>query len=232
MELNDEFEVPLPLEEVWAVFTDFAKLASLVPGAELREVDGEECKGILKVRVGPVSVSYRGTARLESLDADAHAAVLKAEGRQIRGQGTGTSLVTVTMSSFDNGTRVKLATDVSITGKLAQFDRDEVAEASARLVADFARSLESYMTSPVEEPVEGTGASEESAEASSEKIIQMPSGEEAESAEMGSAQIYPTSTEPDAKPESLIRRLTPYLTVAGVLLILRIVVYSLRRRRR
>jgi len=50
----------LPLEEVWAVFTDFAKLASLVPGAELREVDGEECKGILKVRVGPVSVSYRG----------------------------------------------------------------------------------------------------------------------------------------------------------------------------
>ena len=87
MELNDEFEVSVPVAEAWVVLTDVEKIAPCLPGIWLRQVEGDEYQGVVKVKVGPVTVSYGGSARFELLDADAHKAVLKAEGRERRGQG-------------------------------------------------------------------------------------------------------------------------------------------------
>ena len=260
MELKDEFEVSLPVAEAWAVLTDLEKFVPCVPGAELREVEGDELRGVLKVRVGPITVSYRGSARFESLDADAHRAVLKAEGREVRGQGNATAVITATLSRSAGGTRVRVATNLTASGKLAQFDRGEVAEASGKLAAEFARNLESTVLeapgAATPEPVVETPAEAEidaevasyaaelkaevvldeievevaadGAKAAAEAVSYVAGSDDA----TGGRETYLSTEEPEEERESLLKRLTPYLTVAGFLLIARIVVYSLRRRRR
>ncbi len=246
MELNDEFEVPLPVPEAWEVLTDVEKIVPCVPGAELREVEGDELRGVMKLRVGPTTVSYRGDAHVESLDADSRRIVLKAEGREVRGQGNVTAVITATLSPSAKGTRVQVATDLSLTGKLAQFDRDELAEVSGKLVAELARNLESALPARPEaatrEPVVEAEVEAEVAayEAETEAEVAADVVEAAEEASYvadsedaaGGRDAYLSADEPAEERESLLKRLTPYLTVAGFLLIARIVVYSLRRRRR
>jgi carbon monoxide dehydrogenase subunit G len=242
MELNDEFEVPLPIAEAWAVITDVEKVVPSVPGAELREVEGEELRGVMRVKVGTVTVSYRGDAHVESRDRDALKLVLRAEGREIRGQGNATAVITTTLSPSANGTTVRVATDLSVTGRLAQFDDKELGEAFTKLVAEFARNLESALAPAVEAEVEADVASykaEIDDEVASDRV---EAGREAVYEKLDSHDVardrgsyeedeWPLD-HPIAKRESLMRRLAPYLTVAGVFLIARIVVYSLRRRRR
>jgi len=235
MELNDEFEVPLPVTEAWEVLTDVEKIVPCVPGAELREVEGDELRGVMKLRVGPTTVSYRGDAHVESLDADARKIVLKAEGREIRGQGNVAAVITATLSPSAKGTLVQVATDLSFTGKLAQFDRDELAEVSGKLVAELARNLESALPAEPEAATRGPVV-----EAEIEAEVAADVVEAAEEASYvadsqdaaGGRETYLSAEEPAEERESLLKRLTPYLTVAGFLLIARIVVYSLRRRRR
>ena len=118
MNLTDEFEVPLGVAEAWTVLTDVEKIAPCLPGIWLREVAGDEYQGVVKVKAGPVTASYEGVARYLLLDADAHQAVLKAEGHEIRGQGKGTALVTATLSPSAAGTRVQVVTVLSIDGRL------------------------------------------------------------------------------------------------------------------
>src|SRR5271157_5888456 len=121
MELTNEFEVAVPIQVAWAVLTDAERIAPCLPGAELREVEGDEYRGVVKVKVGPITASYKGAARFEELDAAAHKAVLKAEGRETRGQGNATALITATLAPSTKGTKVVVATDLAITGKVAQF---------------------------------------------------------------------------------------------------------------
>jgi len=142
MELNNEFEVAIPVAEAWKVLTDVEKIAPCMPGAELREVEGDEYRGQVKVKVGPITASYRGTARFEELDAKAHKAVLKAEGRETRGQGNATALIKATLSPSTKGTKVEVVTDLAITGKVAQFGRGVLADVSGKLLDQFVHNLE------------------------------------------------------------------------------------------
>jgi carbon monoxide dehydrogenase subunit G len=107
--LNDEFEVALPVAEAWAVLTDIERITPCLPGIWLQEVEGEKYLGVVKVKLGPVTVWYKGIARYQLLDVDAHEAVLKAEGGEIRGYGKGTALVTATLSPSAKGTRVQVS---------------------------------------------------------------------------------------------------------------------------
>ncbi|MGO9964611.1 MAG: SRPBCC family protein [Acidimicrobiales bacterium] len=246
MELNDEFEVPLPVAAAWEVLTDVEKVVPSVPGAELREVEGDELRGVMRVKVGATTVSYRGDAHFESLDKDAHKLVLRAEGREIRGQGTATAVVTATLLASPTGTTVRIVSDLSVTGKLAQFGHDELADAFARLVDEFSRNLEATLPGAPEPAGEaGIDADVASYKAEIEAEVAddlVEAGKEATFDEVGSDVRPPdrgsydeddwSAEHPIAKRESLVRRLAPYLTVAGVALILRIVLYSLRRRRR
>jgi hypothetical protein len=181
-------------------------------------------------------VWYQGVARYLLLDADAHTAVLKAEGGEIRGQGNGTALVTVTLSPSPRGTKVQVVTVLSIDGKLAQFAGDALTALSRNRIPEFAENLEfSVLATPkaaTAEAVVETHAAEAdqaSAEWPPGKFAERSADPEPSAPEMGDGQIHPLTAEPEEEQESLIRRLAPYLTVAGFLLIARIVVYSLRR---
>ncbi|MGA2474622.1 MAG: SRPBCC family protein, partial [Acidimicrobiales bacterium] len=134
MELTNEFEVAVPIQVAWAVLTDAERIAPCLPGAELREVEGDEYRGVVKVKVGPITASYQGTARFTELDESGHRAVLRAEGRETRGQGNATAEITASMMPSGSGTKVSVLTDLSITGKVAQFGRGVLADVSTKLL--------------------------------------------------------------------------------------------------
>jgi hypothetical protein len=143
MELNNEFEVAVPVERAWAVLTDLERLAPCLPGAQLREVEGDEYRGAVKIKVGPITTSYDGAIRFIERDEPAHRMVLKAEGRETRGQGNVSAVITATMSPLGEGTSVVVATDLTISGKVAQFGRGVLADVSAKLLDQFVANLES-----------------------------------------------------------------------------------------
>jgi len=142
MQLNDEFEVPLPVAEAWAVLTDIERITPYLPGIWLREVGTDEYQGVVKVKIGPVTVWYEGVARYLLLDTDAHKAVLKAEGGEIHGHGTGSALVTATLSPSPGGTKVQVTTVLAVDGKLAPFAGEPLTALSRSLIAEFAENLE------------------------------------------------------------------------------------------
>jgi carbon monoxide dehydrogenase subunit G len=148
MELINEFEVSVPPEVAWAVFTDVEKIAPCLPGAQLKEIDGDEYRGVVKVKVGPITASYQGVANFEELDVEARRVVLKAVGRDTRGQGNASALITAQMSASERGTLVKVSTDLSITGKVAQFGRGVLDDVSAKLLAQFVENLEATVLAP------------------------------------------------------------------------------------
>src|ERR1043165_8868257 len=117
MELSNEFRVPLPVADAWAVLTDVERIAPCMPGAQLQEVEGDEYRGVVKVKVGPITAQYKGAATFQERDDSAHRAVIRAEGRDTRGQGNASATITATLEAHGDGTRVKVVTDLTVTGK-------------------------------------------------------------------------------------------------------------------
>ena len=151
MELTNEFDVAVPVEKAWAVLTDIERIAPCLPGAQLREVEGDEYRGAVKIKVGPITTSYDGAIRFTELDELAHRAVMKAEGRETRGQGNVSAVITATMSSIGDVTKVIVTTDLTISGKVAQFGRGVLADVSAKLLDQFVVNLESTVLVPKDE---------------------------------------------------------------------------------
>jgi uncharacterized protein len=142
MELVHEFTVAVPVEQAWDVLTDVARIAPCMPGAELTEVDGGTYHGQVKIRVGPITAQYRGTASFAEKDEAARRVVLKASGRDTRGQGTASATVTAAMAEEAGSTTVSIVTDLSVSGRVAQFGRGVMADVSARLLDQFVHNLE------------------------------------------------------------------------------------------
>jgi uncharacterized protein len=142
MNIQDEFRVDVPVEEAWGVLLDVERIAPCMPGAQLQEIDGDEFRGIVKVKVGPITAQYKGAARLTEVDDANHRAVIRAEGRDTRGQGNASATVTATLTPDGDGTRVHIESDVTITGKVSQFGRGVIADVSSKLLAQFVACLE------------------------------------------------------------------------------------------
>ncbi len=142
MNLTNDFRVALPPARAWAVLTDLERIAPCMPGAQLQEVEGDEYRGIVKIKVGPITAQYKGQATFVSRDEAGGVAVLRAEGRETRGQGNASAEITATLVPDGDGTAVSLATDLTITGKVAQFGRGVLADVSAKLLDQFVESLE------------------------------------------------------------------------------------------
>jgi uncharacterized protein len=140
--IQDEFRVDVPVEEAWRVLLDVERIAPCMPGAQLQEVEGDEFRGIVKVKVGPITAQYKGAARLTEVDDANHRAVIRAEGRDTRGQGNASATVTAALEPDGEGTRVRIDSDVTITGKVAQFGRGVIADVSSKLLAQFVGNLE------------------------------------------------------------------------------------------
>ncbi|WP_018505814.1 SRPBCC family protein [Parafrankia discariae] len=147
MDLSNEFRVDASPATTWSVLTDLERIAPCLPGAQLQEVEGEEYRGIVKVKVGPVTAQYKGTATFLERDEAAHRAVLKADGRETRGQGNASATITVTLAPDGAGTQVSVLTDLKITGRVAQFGRGVISDVSTNLLGRFVESLESTVLS-------------------------------------------------------------------------------------
>ncbi len=143
MELSNEFVVPVAIDDAWEVLTDVERIAPCMPGARLESVEGDDYHGVVKVKVGPVTVEYKGTAQFLERDATAHKAVLRASGRETRGQGNATATVTAELASEGEATRVAVRTELDITGRVAQFGRGMLADVSTKLLGQFVERLES-----------------------------------------------------------------------------------------
>jgi uncharacterized protein len=143
MELSNDFVVDVGIDETWKVLTDVERIAPCMPGAQLQEVDGEEYRGIVKVKVGPITAQYKGKAVFVERDDAAYRAVLRAEGRDTRGQGNANATITATLAPEGDGTRVSVVTDLTITGRAAQFGRGVLADVSNKLLGQFVSCLES-----------------------------------------------------------------------------------------
>ncbi len=162
MKIEDEFRVDVPIDEAWKVLLDVERIAPCMPGAQLQEIEGDEYRGIVKIKVGPITAQYKGAARIVETDENAHQVVLKAEGRDTRGQGNASATVTATLTPAGSGTVVHIDTDLNITGKVAQFGRGVMADVSSKLLGQFATNLERDVLSG-----NGTDAGSPTASASS-----------------------------------------------------------------
>ena len=142
MEITDSFRVSTPIDATWKVMLDIEGIAPCLPGAQLQEVEGDEYRGVVKVKVGPITAQYKGAARLAEVDESNHRIVIDASGRDTRGQGNAKATIVVTMAPEGAGTKVDVATDLSITGKVAQFGRGVLADVSSKLMGQFVENVE------------------------------------------------------------------------------------------
>jgi uncharacterized protein len=145
MELNNEFIVNVPIEKAWVTLTDLERIAPCMPGAQLQEVEGDVYRGILKAKVGPILAQFKGEAEFVSQDPVNYKAVVKGKGRETGGKGNADALITAQLESLGASTKVKVHTDLSITGKVAQFGRGALGDISEKLIDQFAVNLETMV---------------------------------------------------------------------------------------
>ena len=142
MDLNHEFTVNVPVAEAWAILTDLERIAPCLPGAQLTEVEGDTYRGQVKIKVGPILAQFKGQASFVSRDDVAHKASLKGEGRDTTGKGNASAMITAELTSVTpTSTKCTVHTDLSISGKVAQFGRGALADVSDKLLAQFSENL-------------------------------------------------------------------------------------------
>ena len=150
MKLEQSFEVRAPVERVWETLIDIERVAPCLPGAEISEA-GEDgtYRGTFSVRLGPTTAAYRGELNLEEVDEAARRVVMRATGQDKRGQGSAKASIVSTMQEEGEVTRVDVATDFTITGRLARFGRGGmIQDISNRLLRDFADCLQQKIEAP------------------------------------------------------------------------------------
>ncbi|WP_153504242.1 SRPBCC family protein [Cumulibacter manganitolerans] len=142
MELEHEFTIPVPVDKAWPVLLDIRRIAPCMPGAAVDSVDGDDFTGSVKVKLGPINLTYKGQAKFVEKDESAHKAVIDARGRDSRGNGTAAAKITATLNGKgDAETSVKVVTDLNITGKPAQFGRGVMVDVGNKLIGQFADCL-------------------------------------------------------------------------------------------
>jgi carbon monoxide dehydrogenase subunit G len=141
MKLEHDFTVQAPPEQAWNVLLDMERVAPCLPGAALDGGDGTEFAGSMTVKLGPVTNRYRGTIRIEEADRAAMRAVLRAEGRDAGGAGGAAATITTRLESASGATRVRVETDLAISGPAARFGRGVMQDVSGRLMREFADCL-------------------------------------------------------------------------------------------
>lgn len=153
MQLNNEFVVAAPAEQAWALLTDLERVATCLPGAALDGRDGDDYSGNVKIKVGPISAHFRGTAKFVEKDDAAHSAVISAAGKDPRGQATANATIRARLQPEGPGTtRVLVDTDLEITGRMAQFGRGAIADVSSRLMNQFAANLSTQISAGAAAP--------------------------------------------------------------------------------
>ncbi|MQA83281.1 MAG: carbon monoxide dehydrogenase [Streptosporangiales bacterium] len=246
MELQHEFTIPVPVDQAWPVLLDVERVAPCMPGATLESVDGDEFTGRLRVKVGPITVTYRGTARFSHKDEQAHKVTIEGSGKEARGSGTASATVDTQLSDEGGSTRVTVHTNLNVTGRPAQFGRNVMAEVGGKLVDQFAECLAEEL---------GSGGRSEAAAGGGAGSSTAPVGGGTDGQAVGAPQ-FPSAAGPSQPPGAaaggfgsarptrprndaidlldvaggpVLKRLAPVLGGVAALFVL---LFALRRRRR
>ena len=172
MKLQNEFTVDAPVERTWQTLLDIERVATCLPGARIeRSEDDGLYRGAMKVKVGPMTVDYRGTARLEEVDEDTHTASIVVQAREAKGQGTAAAVIRNHLEARNGSTHVLAETDLKLTGRQAQFGRGIVEDVAGTMMGEFAKRLEQQLQQP---PQEGRAAA-----GGEPAMAEHPAGEEA-----------------------------------------------------
>ncbi len=147
MQLEHSFSVPVGIDEAWQILLDIERVGPCMPGALIESVDGDDFTGTVKLKLGPINLTYKGKASFVEKDEAAHRAVIDARGRDARGNGTATAKVTATLVASGASTTVQVNTDLDITGKPAQFGRGVMVDVGNKLIGQFADSLAGTLVS-------------------------------------------------------------------------------------
>jgi uncharacterized protein len=156
MKLENEFSVDAPLDRTWETLLDIPRVAGCLPGARL-EAGGADgvYRGEIQLKLGPMTLAYKGTARLAEVDVDEHSATIEARAKELKGSGTATARIRNQLIPGENGsTRVRVETDLGVTGRPAQFGRGIMEDVASRMLADFAQRLEREILATPEPPPE------------------------------------------------------------------------------
>jgi hypothetical protein len=148
VDLNHEFIVNVPVNDAWLILTDLERIAPCLPGAQLTEVEGDIYRGQVKIKVGPIVAQFKGQASFVTRDDLAHTAMLKGEGRDTTGKGAASAIITAQLTSVTpTSTKCTVVTNLTISGKVAQFGRGALADVSDKLLAQFSENLNQLITS-------------------------------------------------------------------------------------
>jgi uncharacterized protein len=158
MELEHSFTVPVTVDRAWDVLLDVERVAPCMPGATLDSVDGDEIKGRIKVKLGPITMTYAGTAQFIERDSGAGVVTLKASGKETRGAGTASATVRSQLHAEGSQTRVTVHTSLNVTGRPAQFGRGVMADVSGKLIGIFADNLAAMLTADSADSADSTPA--------------------------------------------------------------------------
>jgi carbon monoxide dehydrogenase subunit G len=160
LRFENSFDVDAPIEEVWEAVLDVERVAPTVPGAEVLEQTGENAyKVAIRIKVGPMSMTYRGEVEIVERDAAAHRAVMRARAKESRGQGTANADVTMVLDGANGRTAATVTTEVELSGKVATMGQGVLQDVSGRLVATFAQNL-AAMLERADEPTPAAAAPE------------------------------------------------------------------------
>ena len=229
MKLENEFTVDVPVEEAWNVLLDLERVTPCLPGAALTEQSGDEYKGTMKVGLGPISQEYEGTVKIAEADEEARRAVIQAEGKDARGQGTASATITSTLHEENGGdsTRVRVETDMHLTGRAAQFGRGIQQDVAEKLLGRFADCLEKEIIGeeaeeeaeqPAAEAEPSSDGAAEEEEQPRRRIIQQD--REVEPLDIG-----------EMSQEAVLKRVKQAAPVVAGVGVLVVAVWLLRRRR-
>jgi uncharacterized protein len=227
MELDNSFTVPVPPDVAWGVLLDVARIAPCMPGATVDEVDGDVVNGRIKVKVGPVSLTYKGTATFTDRNESERKVSVEASGKETRGAGTASAVVTASLTAAeDDSTLVTMHTTMNVTGRPAQFGRGVMVEVGGKLVDKFAENLALQLTAD--------GAASEAAAASADGEASADADSDSDSAggddgASTSTTVTPTPAAP-AQDDSLnlvrlvapaiLKRVLPVAAIAASLALL------------
>lgn len=227
MQLEHQLSVPAPVDEVWAALLDPEKVAPCMPGATLTGVDGDTFTGTVKVKLGPVALTYKGTGVYVEKDESARRAVIEANAKDARGNGTVSATITIVLTGEGDHTDGTVTTDMTITGKPAQFGRGMISDVGGKILEQFAACLSEKLgpatAEPEEAPAAPAGSTGTATAAAPAATAPRPSS-------------APRKAQPEAEPLDLmeyaggsaIQRIAP---VVGVLAVLVLILAVIRRKR-
>ncbi len=228
MELTNEFIIDRNVDETWEILNDLEFIAPCMPGAQLQEIEGDEYRGVVKIKVGPISAQYKGKASFIEQDAENKVARLKAEGRDPR-QGNANAMVTAKMEPAGEGqTTVNIHTDLGLSGKIASFGRGAIEDVSKKILGQFTDNLREKLeegATPVAEAPEPVSAATDAADAAASAADSATNGA-AEAASSGIRKIDSPEAEPvdvlAVSSGAMAKRLVP---AGGALAIVAIILY-------